>query len=157
MPQPTSVRSDVAQTVSRACTESAGTVQALAQEVGVSYAALCSWSRGRRQPPPHRLHRLADVLEDRAERLRAVAAELRERAAEPRASRARPGSARAHPAGDGAGRPDMSRAPAPLQPALVVEPADRMAAAPARGPREYADIAIDRAARDTTPAAAEVR
>jgi transcriptional regulator with XRE-family HTH domain len=68
---------DVPQTVARACTESAGTVQALAQEVGVSYAALCSWSRGRRQPPAHRLRRLADVLEDRAGRLREIAAELR--------------------------------------------------------------------------------
>lgn len=67
----------VPEAVSRACTESAGTVQALAREVGVSYAALCSWSRGRRQPPPHRLRRLADVLDVRAERLREVAAELR--------------------------------------------------------------------------------
>jgi transcriptional regulator with XRE-family HTH domain len=70
-------RREVPETVSRACTESAGTVQALANEVGVSYAALCSWSRGRRQPPPHRLRRLADVLDDRAERLREIADELR--------------------------------------------------------------------------------
>jgi transcriptional regulator with XRE-family HTH domain len=72
-----SARREVPETVSRACTESAGTVQALADEVGVSYAALCSWSRGRRQPPPHRLRRLADVLDDRAERLREIAGELR--------------------------------------------------------------------------------
>jgi transcriptional regulator with XRE-family HTH domain len=70
-------RREVPETVSRACTESAGTVQALASEVGVSYAALCSWSRGRRQPPPHRLRRLADVLDDRSERLREIAGELR--------------------------------------------------------------------------------
>jgi hypothetical protein len=56
----------------------------LAQEVGVSYAALCSWSRGRRQPPSHRLRKLADVLEDRAQRMRELAVELRAQA-DPRA------------------------------------------------------------------------
>lgn len=70
-------RTAVAESVARACTASAGTVQALAEEVGVSYAALCSWSRGRRQPPPHRLRKLADVMEDRAQRLRDLAIELR--------------------------------------------------------------------------------
>jgi transcriptional regulator with XRE-family HTH domain len=73
-------RTAIADSVAAACTESAGTVQALAEEVGVSYAALCSWSRGRRTPPPHRLMKLADVLEDRAERLWVLAAELRVRA-----------------------------------------------------------------------------
>jgi transcriptional regulator with XRE-family HTH domain len=75
-------RSGVADAVTRACTASAGTVQALAEEVGVSYAALCSWSRARRQPPPHRLRKLADVLESRAERLRDIAGELRALAAD---------------------------------------------------------------------------
>jgi DNA-binding transcriptional regulator YdaS (Cro superfamily) len=75
-------RTAVAESVARACTASAGTVQALAEEVGVSYAALCSWSRGRRQPPPHRLSTLADVLDRRAERLRALANELRGHAGE---------------------------------------------------------------------------
>lgn len=73
-------RSAVAMSVANACTESAGTVQALADEVGVSYAALCSWSRGRRRPPAHRLMKLADVMEDRAERLRALAGVLRQHA-----------------------------------------------------------------------------
>jgi transcriptional regulator with XRE-family HTH domain len=74
-------RTAVAESVARACTASAGTVQALAQEVGVSYAALCSWSRGRRQPPAHRLRKLADVLEARAQRMRELAVELRAQAA----------------------------------------------------------------------------
>ncbi|HSJ25452.1 MAG TPA: helix-turn-helix transcriptional regulator [Longimicrobiales bacterium] len=73
-------RTAVAMSVANACTESAGTVQALADEVGVSYAALCSWSRGRRRPPAHRLLKLADVMEDRAERLRALAGVLRQHA-----------------------------------------------------------------------------
>lgn len=73
-------RSLIASSVATACTESAGTVQALAEEVGVSYAALCSWSRGRRRPPAHRLQKLADVLDDRAERLTAIAQQLREQA-----------------------------------------------------------------------------
>lgn len=73
-------RSVIASSVATACTESAGTVQALAEEVGVSYAALCSWSRGRRRPPAHRLEKLADVLDDRAGRLTALAQQLREHA-----------------------------------------------------------------------------
>jgi hypothetical protein len=73
-------RSGVADAVTRACTAGAGTVQALAEEVGVSYAALCSWSRARRHPPAHRLETLADVLDSRAERLRDIASELREHA-----------------------------------------------------------------------------
>jgi transcriptional regulator with XRE-family HTH domain len=108
---------DVPQTVTRACTESAGTVQALAQEVGVSYAALCSWSRGRRQPPPHRLRRLADVLENRAERLREIAAELRAHtdAVSPRPA-AEPVAARASQRVDG-----RIPFPAPSRPTLVAE------------------------------------
>jgi transcriptional regulator with XRE-family HTH domain len=76
-------RSTIAASVATACTESAGTVQALAEEVGVSYAALCSWSRGRRRPPPHRLLKLAEVLDSRAERLREIAAGLRAQAGAP--------------------------------------------------------------------------
>jgi transcriptional regulator with XRE-family HTH domain len=75
-------RQAVAQTVDRACTAGAGTVQALAEEVGVSYAALCSWSRGRRQPPAHRLRKLAEVLDSRAGLLHELADELRMRADE---------------------------------------------------------------------------
>jgi transcriptional regulator with XRE-family HTH domain len=74
-------RSGVADAVTRACSAGAGTVQALAEEVGVSYAALCSWSRARRHPPAHRLQKLADVLESRADQLRDIADELRLRAA----------------------------------------------------------------------------
>lgn len=77
-------RTAVADTVARACTAGAGTVQALAEEVGVSYAALCSWSRGRRQPPAHRLRSLADVLDDRSNRLRELARELRAHAGDDR-------------------------------------------------------------------------
>lgn len=73
-------RSGVADAVTRACNAGAGTVQALAEEVGVSYAALCSWSRARRHPPAHRLNKLADVLDSRADQLRDIAAELRSRA-----------------------------------------------------------------------------
>jgi transcriptional regulator with XRE-family HTH domain len=76
-------RTAVAESVARACTASAGTVQALAEEVGVSYAALCSWSRGRRHPPAHRLRTLADVLDERSQRLQALAAELWAQAGEP--------------------------------------------------------------------------
>jgi transcriptional regulator with XRE-family HTH domain len=73
-------RSTIAAAVASACTESAGTVQALAEEVGVSYAALCSWSRGRRRPPAHRLQKLAEVMDRRAERLQQLANELRQQA-----------------------------------------------------------------------------
>jgi hypothetical protein len=76
-------RAVIADSVAHACTESAGTVQALADEVGVSYAALCSWSRGRRRPPPHRLVKLAEVLDSRAERLRELADGLRLQAGHP--------------------------------------------------------------------------
>jgi transcriptional regulator with XRE-family HTH domain len=75
-------RSTISESVANACTESAGTVQALAEEVGVSYAALCSWSRGRRRPPAHRLLKLAEVMDSRAERLRELAIELRQQAAQ---------------------------------------------------------------------------
>jgi transcriptional regulator with XRE-family HTH domain len=85
-------RSAVADAVTRACSASAGTVQALAEEVGVSYAALCSWSRERRHPPGQRLAKLAEVLDSRAERLQQIAAELRDLAGHTAATAA-PGSA----------------------------------------------------------------
>jgi transcriptional regulator with XRE-family HTH domain len=115
-------RAAIAGSVATACTESAGTVQALAEEVGVSYAALCSWSRGRRRPPPHRLLKLAEVLDTRAERLRELADELRQLAGQ------------APMAADGAGvaAPDARpiaavRAPAASPSALP------LAASPSRG------------------------
>jgi transcriptional regulator with XRE-family HTH domain len=98
-------RTAISESVARACTESAGTVQALAEEVGVSYAALCSWSRGRRKPPAHRLRRLAEVLDTRAERLREVAGLLRRQAGDGDGVAATPltavdGSAGRRPAAD---------------------------------------------------------
>ncbi|CAN5737701.1 hypothetical protein BH23GEM9_BH23GEM9_31990 [soil metagenome] len=121
-------RHDVPETVSRACTEGAGTVQALAEEVGVSYAALCSWSRGRRQPPPHRLDRLADVLEDRAERLRNLASELREQA--DAVQNAKKQGMEARPGGRSGATPHIS--PATREPRNRDEPLER-AAKPAPG------------------------
>jgi transcriptional regulator with XRE-family HTH domain len=139
-------RSGVADAVTRACTAGAGTVQALAEEVGVSYAALCSWSRARRQPPAHRLRKLADVLESRAEQLREIAVELRSRAGDgpPAATRiAAPSAGRpaALPLGIAAGPREQrgdgaSRSPRPWAQALpehtrISRERDRAAAAPA--------------------------
>jgi DNA-binding transcriptional regulator YdaS (Cro superfamily) len=111
-------RTAVADSVARACTESAGTVQALAEEVGVSYAALCSWSRGRRRPPPHRLETLASVLDDRAERLRSAAQALRQLAGEADGNAA-------------AGTPDSDTAGLPLAPTADLQA--RIASLPAPG------------------------
>lgn len=114
----------VPEVVSRACTEGAGTVQALAEEVGVSYAALCSWSRGRRQPPAHRLRKLAEVLDNRAERLRLIAAELRGMAGE--------AAPRAQPVVEAEPRLIGSRLPSSLRPSASQRPELDRAASPRR-------------------------
>lgn len=48
----------------------------LAGEVGVSYASLYAWSRGRRRPSPRNLRALATVTRRRARRLSALADRL---------------------------------------------------------------------------------
>jgi transcriptional regulator with XRE-family HTH domain len=116
-------RSAVADAVTRACSASAGTVQALAEEVGVSYAALCSWSRERRHPPAQRLAKLAEVLDSRAERLQQIAAELRELAGHPAPATA-----------SESGAPSRTAASAPL--GITVR--DQRTEAGSRSPRPWA-------------------
>jgi transcriptional regulator with XRE-family HTH domain len=57
----------------------AGTVEDLARETGVAYATLHAWTSGRRRPSRPNLLRLANVLDQRSERLALVASALRRR------------------------------------------------------------------------------
>lgn len=58
----------------------AGSVEELAEEVGVKPHTLWSWASGRRSPRPENLEALADVLANRGEGLSEIAEELREEA-----------------------------------------------------------------------------
>lgn len=57
----------------------AGRLEDVAEEAGVSYSALYSWSTGRRRPSRENLKRLAGVAAQRAERLARVAERLQRR------------------------------------------------------------------------------
>lgn len=68
---------DQATLIQRALAEGPFSIRALAEDAGISYDTLYSWSRGRRLPRPENLHQVADEFEHRAQRLRELAAELR--------------------------------------------------------------------------------
>jgi transcriptional regulator with XRE-family HTH domain len=57
----------------------AGRLEDVAAEAGVSYSALYSWATGRRSPNPDNLARLASVAAKRADRLAELAGVIRER------------------------------------------------------------------------------
>lgn len=57
----------------------AGRMEDVAEEAGVSYSALYSWATGRRRPGRRNLQKLADLAEDRSDRLEELAEELRSR------------------------------------------------------------------------------
>ena len=57
----------------------AGRLEDVAEEAGVSYSALYSWATGRRRPSRENLARLADVAARRADRLADLAQGLRSR------------------------------------------------------------------------------
>ncbi|MFO7893136.1 MAG: helix-turn-helix transcriptional regulator [Longimicrobiales bacterium] len=57
----------------------AGRLEDVAEEAGVSYSALYSWATGRRRPSPENLERLASVAARRANRLANLADGLRTR------------------------------------------------------------------------------
>lgn len=74
-------REGVSVIVRRALEAAAGNIEELAGEVGVSYGTVWAWARGRRNPSPGNLRRLATALRRRSEDLAELAGEL-ERAAE---------------------------------------------------------------------------
>lgn len=57
----------------------AGRLEDVAAEAGVSYSALYSWATGRRKPSPDNLARLASVAAERADRLASLADGIRSR------------------------------------------------------------------------------
>ena len=65
-----------AETIEELLAVTAGRLEDLAEEAGVSYSALYSWATGRRRPSRRNLDRLAELAEDRAERLAELAARL---------------------------------------------------------------------------------
>lgn len=62
--------------VEEALAATAGSVEDLAEEVGVSAHTLWGWAKGRRSPRPENLRKLTEVLEQRGRRLRSLAEEL---------------------------------------------------------------------------------
>ncbi len=62
--------------------ETAGSVDQLAEEIGVSGHSLWGWVAGRRNPTIENLEKLAAVLEGRSVRLADVAKQLKKVAAE---------------------------------------------------------------------------
>lgn len=69
---------ETAEIVRRALYQGPVGLNGLAAESGLSYDVLRSWRSGRRRPSAAGIRRLADGLDARAERLRALSAELRE-------------------------------------------------------------------------------
>ena len=57
----------------------AGRLEDVADEAGVSYSALYSWATGRRRPSRENLKRLAEVAARRADRLADLAEGIRSR------------------------------------------------------------------------------
>lgn len=57
----------------------AGRLEDVAQEAGVSYSALYSWATGRRRPSRENVRRLASLASDRASRLNELADRLHTR------------------------------------------------------------------------------
>jgi transcriptional regulator with XRE-family HTH domain len=73
----------LAELVAEATTAYSPSQSELAQEIGVRPLALTTWRTGRSRPAADHLRRLAAALEQRAERLRALALRLEARAAVP--------------------------------------------------------------------------
>ena len=69
--------------------------EALAEELGVSYASLYAWSTGRRRAGRRVLQRMADLAERRSEELGSLAEQLRDAGREQR--RPPPGAAGREP------------------------------------------------------------
>lgn len=67
-------------TIREALEAGTGSVEKLADAVGVVPATLWAWAAGRRQPRPENLRRLADALEARGDALHGMASKLREAA-----------------------------------------------------------------------------
>jgi len=65
-------------TIRRALEAATGTVESLAEEVGVGAATLWAWAAGRRRPRRENLRRLADALERGGTDLTSLANKIRE-------------------------------------------------------------------------------
>ena len=68
--------------IGQALRRAAGSLEDLADEVGVTYASLKAWADGRRNPSPENLVRLADALDSRSGDLQELAEGLRKAAEE---------------------------------------------------------------------------
>jgi transcriptional regulator with XRE-family HTH domain len=69
---------DAATLLRRALSEGPFSMRTVAEETGISYDSLYSWSRGRRTPKPEHLRQVAEEFDRRAELLRKLADELRQ-------------------------------------------------------------------------------
>lgn len=67
---------EVAGLVDQLLETTAGRLEDVAEEAGVSYSALYSWATGRRRPHPENLRALASVASRRADRLSDLADRL---------------------------------------------------------------------------------
>lgn len=70
-------RERVTMFVQKALREGPFSMRELADDEGLSYGVVRSWSMGRRTPEPENLRKLAAAFDARAERLRQLAQELR--------------------------------------------------------------------------------
>lgn len=70
---------EIASLINAVLDVTAGRLEDVAAEAGVSYSALYSWATGRRRPNPENLARLASVAARRADRLTNLADGIRER------------------------------------------------------------------------------
>ncbi len=70
---------EIAKLIDELLDTTAGRLEDVAEEAGVSYSALYSWATGRRRPSRSNLERLASVASERAERLAELAEGIRER------------------------------------------------------------------------------
>jgi transcriptional regulator with XRE-family HTH domain len=68
---------ELADLIQRVLESGTCSLQQLAEEAGISYDSLYSWAKGRRVPRGENLRELASSFEDRADRLKNLAAELR--------------------------------------------------------------------------------
>lgn len=64
--------------VKRALDATTGSVEDLAEEVGVSAHAIWAWAKGRRSPKPENRRKLAEALEQRGRDLMTLAEDLSE-------------------------------------------------------------------------------
>ena len=70
---------EIANLINEVLDTTAGRIEDVAEEAGVSYSALYSWATGRRTPNPENLARLASVAARRADRLTDLAHGIRQR------------------------------------------------------------------------------